>query len=44
MDDLIAVVDLVLAARAGDPDAFQRLVRRYQDLAFGAAFARVGDA
>jgi RNA polymerase sigma factor (sigma-70 family) len=37
------LVDLVLAAQAGDAGAFETLVRRYQDFAYVAAFARVGD-
>jgi RNA polymerase sigma factor (sigma-70 family) len=34
---------LVHSARAGDADAFTELVRRYQAMAFGYAYARVGD-
>lgn len=34
---------LVRSARAGDADAFTELVRRYQAMAFGYAYARVGD-
>jgi RNA polymerase sigma factor (sigma-70 family) len=37
------LVEQVLAAQAGDVDAFETLVRRYQDFAYVAAFARVGD-
>jgi F-type H+-transporting ATPase subunit beta len=37
------LVDLVVAARAGDAAAFETLVRRYQDFAYADAFARVGD-
>ena len=32
-----------MTARAGDAAAFERLVQRYQDFAYAAAFARVGD-
>ena len=35
--------DLVVAAQAGDAGAFEKLVRRYQDFAYAAAFARFGD-
>jgi RNA polymerase sigma factor (sigma-70 family) len=35
--------ELVLSAQAGDADAFARLVQRYQDFAYAAALARVGD-
>lgn len=34
---------LVHHAQAGDADAFTELVRRYQAMAFGYAYARVGD-
>ena len=34
----------VVAARGGDLAAFGSLVRRYQDMAYAAAYARVGDA
>jgi RNA polymerase sigma factor (sigma-70 family) len=34
----------VIAAAAGDARAFSGLVRRYQDFAFAAAYARTGDA
>jgi RNA polymerase sigma-70 factor, ECF subfamily len=37
------LADLVVAAQRGDPEAFRTLVHRYQDLAYAAAFARVGD-
>jgi DNA-directed RNA polymerase specialized sigma24 family protein len=35
---------IVTAAQSGDIDAFTELVRRYQDLAFAAAYARLRDA
>src|SRR5690554_2708212 len=34
---------LVQNAKAGDADAFTELVRRYQAMAFGYAYSRVGD-
>jgi RNA polymerase sigma factor (sigma-70 family) len=37
------LIDIVSAAQHGDPNAFRLLVQRYQDLAYAAAFARVGD-
>ena len=37
------LVDLVIAARAGDRAAFGTIVRRFQDMAFGGAYARLGD-
>jgi RNA polymerase sigma factor (sigma-70 family) len=37
------LADLVVAAQGGDADAFRSLVLRYQDFAYAAAFARVGD-
>lgn len=40
MDDLES---LVLAAQAGQLDAFGQLVGRFQDMAFGAAMARLSD-
>ena len=40
MEDLAA---LVRAARRGDGDAFGRIVRRFQDIAFAGAYARLGD-
>ncbi|MHC4716789.1 MAG: RNA polymerase sigma factor, partial [Planctomycetota bacterium] len=33
---------LVRAAQAGDEEAFGQLVRRFQDMAYGAAYARLG--
>src|SRR6266851_8018484 len=36
--------NIVTAAHGGDIDAFTELVRRYQDLAFAAAYARLRDA
>ena len=36
--------NIVTAAQRGDIDAFTELVRRYQDLAFAAAYARLRDA
>ncbi len=41
MDDLPY---LVTAAQGGDLAAFAALIGRYQDLAFAAAYARLGDA
>jgi len=38
------VQDLVTSARGGDRAAFGDLVRRFQDVAFGGAFACLGDA
>jgi hypothetical protein len=35
--------NIVTAAQRGDIDAFTELVRRYQDLAFAAAYARLRD-
>src|SRR5947208_15174651 len=35
---------IVTAAQRGDIDAFTELVRRYQDLAFAAVYARLRDA
>ncbi len=35
--------NIVAAAQRGDMDAFTELVRRYQDLAFAAAYARLRD-
>jgi RNA polymerase sigma factor (sigma-70 family) len=35
--------DLATRARQGDVDAFTRLVRSYQSMAFGYAFSRLGD-
>ncbi|MGI8485789.1 MAG: sigma-70 family RNA polymerase sigma factor, partial [Thermomicrobiales bacterium] len=37
------VSDLVLLARTGDVEAFTELVRRYQAMAFGYAYAQLGD-
>jgi DNA-directed RNA polymerase specialized sigma24 family protein len=37
------LVDVVVAAQQGDAEAFRSLVQRYQDFAYAAAFARVGD-
>jgi len=37
------VSELVGKARTGDVDAFTELVRRYQAMAFGYAYARLGD-
>lgn len=41
MDDLGS---LVRAAQAGDKDAFGRIVRRFQDMAFAFGYAILGDA
>jgi RNA polymerase sigma factor (sigma-70 family) len=38
------LTNIVTAAQHGDIDAFTELVRRYQDLAFAAAYARLRDA
>ena len=35
---------LVRPAQVGDNVAFDRLVKRFQDAAFGLAYARFGDA
>lgn len=35
---------LVQAAQAGDPAAYGHIVRRFQDMAFGGAYAWLGDA
>ena len=40
MDDLNR---LVTRAQAGDTDAYGELVRRFQDMAYGYAYAIVGD-
>ena len=37
------LVDVVAAAQRGDAEAFRSLVQRYQDFAYAAAFARIGD-
>ena len=37
------LVDLVIAARAGDRAAFSAVVRRFQDMAFAGAYAWLGD-
>ncbi len=37
------VSELVLLARTGDEEAFTELVRRYQAMAFGHAYAQLGD-
>ena len=37
------LIDLVIAARAGDRAAFGTIVRRFLDMAFGGAYARLGD-
>ena len=37
------LVDLVIAARAGDRAAFGTIVRRFQDMAFGGAYAWLGE-
>jgi RNA polymerase sigma factor (sigma-70 family) len=37
------VATLVTRARAGDVNAFTELVRRYQAMAFGSAYAQLGD-
>jgi len=37
------VEQLVMEAQAGDVDAFTELVRRYQAMAFGYAYANLGD-
>ena len=34
---------LVVRARDGDLDAYGRIVRRFQDMAYGYAYARIGD-
>lgn len=36
--------DLVISARTGDRNAFGAIVRRFQDMAFGGAYAWLGDA
>ena len=36
-------VELARRARQGDADAFTHLVRRYQDMAYGYAYSRLGD-
>jgi hypothetical protein len=38
------MIDDVKAARAGDPNAFSRLVERFQDMAVAFALGWVGDA
>ena len=40
MDQL---TDIVRAAKAGDKDAFNAIVHRFQDMAYGRAFAWLGD-
>ena len=40
MDDLEA---LVAAARTGDRGAYGEIVRRFQDMAYGCAYAVLGD-
>lgn len=34
---------LVIAARKGDSDAFEEVVRRFQDMAVGYAYAALGN-
>jgi RNA polymerase sigma factor (sigma-70 family) len=36
--------DSVVAAQGGDKEAFTKLVRRFQDMAYGVAYAMLGDA
>src|SRR4051812_32215916 len=43
MPDQPSVADLATAAQAGDYDAFATLVARFQDMAYGVAYAWLGD-
>ena len=43
MQDTQALTDLVSSAQAGDLEAFDALVRRFQDMAVGYAYSRLGE-
>ncbi len=43
MDDAPALAALVIRARSGDLDAFDALVRRFQDMAVGYAYSILGE-
>jgi DNA-directed RNA polymerase specialized sigma24 family protein len=40
---MTALSSLVRAAQHGDKDAFDQIVRRFQDLAYASAYAMIGD-